>query len=86
MWEQWRAEIDRSLRDAEMARDIWSDREFRAELRDDPERAFERFRLVSTGPLLAEDEVRPRTSWWERTVRWPLPRQAPASGAARPRT
>lgn len=68
--------MDRSLRDAELARDLWSDREFRVELRNEPGRALERFRLRSEGPLLAEDEIPRRSGWWERAVGWILPRQA----------
>lgn len=86
MWERWHAEIDLSLRDAELARDIWSDREFRAELRDDPGRALERFRLPSglQSAMLAEDEVRHPLTWWERAMGWALP-QHPAAGRVAPR-
>lgn len=66
MWENWRAEIDLALRDAELARDIWSDREFRAELREDPAEALRRFRLVAEAPL----QRAKRPAWWERAIGW----------------
>jgi hypothetical protein len=80
MWERWRAEMDLALRDAELARDLWSDREFRVELRSEPGRALERVRPVSEAPLLSEDEVSDRLGWWDRALRWVLPPQAAASG------
>lgn len=76
MWEQWRAEIDRSLRDAEAARDLWSDREFRVELRNEPERALERFRLVAERPAPSPRGGGRLGEWWGRAVGWALPRQA----------
>ena len=68
MWERWHAEIDRALRDAELARDVWSDREFRAEMRNDPSEALRRFRLVAEAPR--ERVARRRRGWWERAVGW----------------
>jgi hypothetical protein len=51
MWEQWRAEIDRSLRDAALAQDRWYEHGFRAELRNEPEKALGQFRLFSASTL-----------------------------------
>ncbi len=77
MWELWRAEIDRSLRDAELARDRWYEHGFRAELRRDPGTALQQFRLVSEPPsLAATPALARRASWWERTFGRTLPRQA----------
>lgn len=67
MWENWRAEIDLALRDAELARDIWSDREFRTELREDPIETLRRFRLVAEAPGMRRPR---RPAWWERAIGW----------------
>lgn len=77
MWEQWRAEIDRSMRDAQLAHDRWYDHEFRSELRVDPEEALGHFRLYRE--RLEVPGSRPperRAGWWERTFGVVLPRQA----------
>jgi hypothetical protein len=46
MWEEWRAEIDRSLRDAQQTESRFYERDFRSALRD-PERAKAQFRLFT---------------------------------------
>jgi hypothetical protein len=62
MWEEWRAAIDRSLRDGALTERRWYDPDFRAQLRGDPDTAKESFRLFSltTTPGRARREL-PRT-------------------------
>ncbi len=51
MWEQWRAEIDRSTREAALAQDKWYEHGFRAERRREPERTPGRHRLFGVATL-----------------------------------
>jgi hypothetical protein len=50
MWEQWRAEIDRATRDAELAQDHPYDHEARTQVRGDRASFLSRHRLFRRRP------------------------------------
>jgi hypothetical protein len=62
MWEEWRAEIDRSLRDAQRTEPRWYDPDLPAALRDadGTDREFRMFRVISNASGPARRQI-PRT-------------------------